>query len=113
MTKINYRDYMPSNDPEIQERQKHERELFAKNGALIFANMDRILAEPRMAGCMFASAYCSYPYISGDGPLSLKTLFTLWYLSARFIQECQRCKGKARIIGFGGSPASCRKILVG
>ncbi len=103
MAKIVSRGYRGSDDAE---HHKYEFDLFANNGALIFANMDRILSEPRMASCLFGLAYCSYPYISGDGPLSLETLFTLWYLSARFIEECQQCKGKALIIGFGGSPAS-------
>lgn len=52
-----------------------------------------------------ACAWCSWPYISGDGPLFLGYLLTGWQLGT-LTETCVDCGSRVLVVNFGGSPLS-------
>ncbi len=80
-------------------------DVFVQNLALIRQHEGDILERGDYFFCKLPFAYCSWPYISGDGPLCLGYLILGWR-SGLFIEPCPKCNSECVVTSFGGSPVS-------
>lgn len=76
--------------------------LLVQNISLVLRYSDEIIACRDYFFCELAFAWCSWPYVSGDGPLQLGHLLLAWS-SDRLIGKCSACSGKVLVTSFGGS----------
>ena len=84
----------------------------------VIRHLDLILAnENNILGCrdyffvVLACAWCSWLYVSGDGPLYLGYLLLGWR-DQRLTEPCP-CGGQTLLLRFSGSPLSGRQSWVG
>lgn len=82
-----------------------ELELFSKNIALFEERREAILSCREYFFCRTAFAFCSWPYIGGDGPFVIGHLLLGWN-GAALTGECSNCGGMVLVFRFGGSPLS-------
>jgi hypothetical protein len=88
-------------------------QLFSKNIALILDNQQKILETASYFFCQPCFAMCSWPYVNGDGVLSLGYLLLGWR-SGNLVEVCSNCSGgKVLITSFAGSPLSGRNSWTG
>ena len=92
----------PSNKQDDGER---EFELFRDNLELILEHTDDILSCSEYFFCLPSFAFCSWPYVSGDGPLWLGYLLLGWQHRI-LIGGCPKCGDGVLVTAFGGSPLS-------
>lgn len=84
---------------------EEERELFVENLDLLLSFEQVILNDRDYFFTPLSFAWCSCPYISGDGPLSLGYLLRGW--KDQILKEpCPECGGTVLVFSFGGSPLS-------
>jgi hypothetical protein len=90
--------------PSERERQKEERELqlFSDNLPLIRAHENDILSCADYFFCPLSFAWCSWPYITGDGPLCLGYLLLGWR-DGNLTATCGDCGGRVLVVNFRGS----------
>lgn len=98
MTKIVSRGYFP----EETSASAKDLALFCENADLLLSHRQRIIINPKYFFCSLAFAYCSWPYVSGDGPLNLGTIL-LGYERNVLTASCENCGSKVLITNFGGS----------
>lgn len=82
-----------------------EFEIFIEHLDCIIQHQAVILAEPEMFHCQPAFAWCSWPYIAGDGPLCLGYLILGWD-NGILTEVCPLCSGFMLVTSFSGSPLS-------
>jgi hypothetical protein len=78
---------------------------FCDHITLLLKNQQRILDRSETFFIELPFAWCSWPYIGGDGPLYLGYLLLGWQIG-RLTAKCPKCSGTLRIYSFGGSPLS-------
>ena len=88
-----------------QEKEKEELQLFCDNIDLLLRHEDDIFACDDYFLCLASFAWCSWPYISGDGLICMGDLLSGWGDGA-LIGKCPDCCGKVLVNAFGGSPLS-------
>lgn len=93
--------YAGSTSPEKEEAFS----LFAENLDLIRTNSAKILETAEYFFCDLPFAWCSWPYVGGDGPLNLGFLLLGWQ-DGIFVEPCPGCGGKCLVTSFSGSPLS-------
>lgn len=79
---------------------------------LILDHSQSIINCPKYFFCSLPFAFCSWPYVSGDGPLVLGYLILGWQ-SGHLIAPCANCNGDVHLISFGGSPLSGSNVWHG
>jgi hypothetical protein len=89
-----------------------EFELFCNNIDLLIERRAEILACADYLHCQLSFAWCSWPYISGDGILPLGYLLIGWR-DGVLVEQCQTCRQEAQILNFGGSPLTGRSCWSG
>ena len=77
-------------------------QLFSSNLTLILNHKQQILNCRGYFFVTVPSAYCSYPYIAGDGHLFLGYLLLGWEQNI-LTDTCSECQNTVLIINFGGS----------
>jgi hypothetical protein len=97
---IHSRGYVPENIETA-----HEKALFLENLSLILQHQQQILACPQYFFCTPSFAWCSWPYVGGDGPIPLGYLLLGWS-HGLLTEPCPSCQGRALVTSFGGSPLS-------
>lgn len=80
-------------------------DVFVQNLALIRHHEEDILECGDYFFCQLPFAYCSWPYISGDGPLCLGYLLLGWR-DGIFREVCPACNSDCLVTSFAGSPLS-------
>ena len=82
-------------------------EMFYGNIALLFANIEKILSEPRLYSIKAPETLYEVMYVSlGERVITLGELLLLWQNEKAFSGTCPKCKGKTLLYRFGGSPLS-------
>lgn len=101
--KIESHGYTP--DPSTDKQAEAEFDLFAehlnlirKNESIIFSNRDYFFCTPKFA-------WCSFPYICGDGQLPLGYLLAGWN-EGILLEQCPDCSSSVFVTAFWGSPLS-------
>ncbi len=79
--------------------------LFTENLDLIRVNEQMLLETAEYFFCELPFAWCSWPYVGGDGPLCLGFLLLGWQ-DGIFKEPQQGCHGECLVLSFGGSPLS-------
>lgn len=79
--------------------------LFSKNLERIKINAAKILETAEYFYCELPFAWCSWPYVGGDGSLPLGYLLLGWE-NGIFIEPCPDCKSDCYTFAFAGSPLS-------
>ncbi len=79
--------------------------LFTENLDMLRANEQKILETAEYFFCELPFAWCSWPYVGGDGPLCLGFLLLGWK-DGVLIEPRQGCHGECLVLSFGGSPLS-------
>lgn len=79
--------------------------LFASNLELVLDHRDEILRISEYFFCSPGFAWCSWPYLGGDGPLPLGYLLAGWR-DGWLREACPVCGAAVYITCFGGSPLS-------
>jgi hypothetical protein len=79
--------------------------LFTENLDLIRLNSQKILDTAEYFFCDLPFAWCSWPYVGGDGPLCLGFLLLGWQ-DGIFIEPRAGCHSECLVLSFGGSPLS-------
>lgn len=79
--------------------------FFSENLDLIRANEKTILECAEYFFCDIPFASCSWPYVGGDGPLSLGYLLLSWR-DGLLVEPCPGCRGECLVTSFAGSPLS-------
>lgn len=82
-----------------------EFRLFVQQLDLVLARQSEILGNKDLLFCPLSFAWCSWPYVSGDGPLCLGYLLLAWNKGI-LTEPCSECGGKVLVTSFGGSPLS-------
>ena len=95
--------------PEKSDNEQREKEfqLFVEHIDLFLNREQEILDCREYFFCPLSFAGCSWPYVSGDGPLCLGYFLLAWR-EGLLIERCPDCGGKALVTFFGGSPLSGR-----
>lgn len=79
--------------------------LFTENIELLRAHEKTILECAEYFFCDIAFASCSWPYVTGDGPLCLGYLLLGWR-EGLLLESCPTCVGECLVTSFSGSPLS-------
>lgn len=79
--------------------------LFTENIELLRAHEKTILECGEYFFCDIAFASCSWPYVTGDGPLCLGYLLLGWR-EGLLLESCPTCNSKCLVTSFSGSPLS-------
>jgi|AGTN01.3.fsa_nt_gi hypothetical protein len=82
-----------------------DKELFVENFDLLLSSEQIILTYGDYFFTQLSFAWCSWPYISGDGPLPLGYLLQGWREQI-FKEPCSACSAEVLVFAFGGSPLS-------
>ncbi len=77
-----------------------EKELLKENIDLILRHKKDILRCGDYFFCSMPFAFCSWPYVGGDGPLYLGYLLTLWD-NQLFEEYCSVCQSPVFIYSMG------------
>jgi len=84
---------------------EQDKDLFIENLDLLLLSEQVILNDRDYFFTPLTFAWCSWPYVSGDGPLPLGYLLRGW--SEQILKEpCPECCGDVLVVSFGGSPLS-------
>ena len=87
--------------PELAESRDNEK--FIANLPLLIENVEVILdCRDYFFVSPGAFAFCSWPYIGGDGPIYLGYLLIGW-CNGKLIEKCEDCSGELLIYSFGGT----------
>ena len=86
-------------------QKQDELRLFVQHIALILSRQSEVLGHKDLLFCALSFAWCSWPYVSGDGPLPLGYLL-LGLQHGILTEPCPDCTGKVLVTSFGGSPLS-------
>ncbi|MCA0315043.1 MAG: hypothetical protein LCH63_14585 [Candidatus Melainabacteria bacterium] len=86
--------------------------LFTENIELLRAHEKTILECAEYFFCDIAFASCSWPYVTGDGPLCLGYLLLGWR-ERLLLESCPTCVGECLVTSFSGSPLSGRQSWSG
>lgn len=85
---------------------KQEKQAFCVSIPQLLADAESILKDPvRFHSLPGEFCYCSWPYLAGDGPLSLGVLVTGWK-DGVLTDVCPDCGGTLYLLSFAGSPLS-------
>jgi hypothetical protein len=84
---------------------KESISLFTENIELLRAHEKNILECAEYFFCDIAFASCSWPYVTGDGPLCLGYLLLGWR-EGLLLESCPTCNSECIVTSFGGSPLS-------
>ncbi len=90
-----------------QDLKQAEWQLFCHDLSLLLNHKSSILACSSYFFCAPSFAYCSWPWVTNDGPLFIGYLLLGWS-DGLLVQPCpdSDCDGEALITSFGGSPFS-------
>ncbi len=84
---------------------EQDKDLFIENLDLLLLSERIILNDRDYFFTPLSFAWCSWPYVSGDGPLPLGYLLRGW--GDEILKEpCPDCSGVVLVFSFGGSPLS-------
>lgn len=81
---------------------EHERREFWDSLDLLLAHEPTVISSAEYFFCPLAFAFCSWPYVAGDGPLYLGYLLLGWR-DGLLTEACLYCGGTALLHYFGGS----------
>lgn len=91
----------------VQQNTGKDLEFLLRSFPLIWEQQEAILRQPELFEIQLDFAWCSWPYLDGDGPLCLGYLILGWQNG--ILQEpCSQCDSLLFITSFGGSPISGR-----
>lgn len=99
-------------DESENEPRAEEFKVFIEHLELVLKNQTKILDTPDLFFSNLAFAWCSWPYIDGDGPLCIGYLFKGWE-DGILCETCPKCKGQVLVVSFSGSPLSGRNDWTG
>lgn len=89
--------HLPAAEGDARLFQEHFR-LLLRNEPAILATAEYFFAQPSFA-------FCSFPYVVGDGPLFVGYLLLGWKNNL-LIGSCKSCDGRVIVTSFGGSVLS-------
>ncbi|MBY0549275.1 MAG: hypothetical protein K2W95_18515 [Candidatus Obscuribacterales bacterium] len=89
-------------DPGLQEQ---NTELFIEHLDFLLSSEQIILNDRDYFFTPLSFAWCSWPYVSGDGSLPLGYLLCGWK-DLILSEPCPECGGTVLVFSFGGSPLS-------
>lgn len=95
--------YVPNKDN--SRNSESQFQLFCDHLALILQHERDILSCADYFFCPLDFAFCSWPYVSGDGPLYLGYLLLGWR-DRSLTADCAECGGTVLVTMFGGSVLS-------
>jgi hypothetical protein len=87
------------------EERIQELALFLEHLQLILDNSNAILKRAEYFFCQPVNAWCSWPYVTGDGPIPLGYLLLAWQQEL-LTAPCPECGDRLLVVTFGGSPLS-------
>ncbi len=93
--------FAPKPSPDLDEAYH----LFIKNLPLLLCNSQLVQSESEWNSIELPFAWCSWPYVSGDGPLTLGTLLA-GYQNGLLKEPCPTCPDHCFVTVFSGSPLS-------
>ena len=97
-----------SRSPEERVQEFVERQCLQSNLLLLLLNAEKILNTPQLYFCSPSCCWCSFSYVTADGPIPLYLGNLLeGYRNQIFIEDCPNCQTKTLMtICFEGSPLS-------
>lgn len=107
MSRIESHGYRPAPSSE------QEKQAFFASIPQLLADAEAILNDlGRFHSLPGDFCYCSWPYLAGDGPLSLGVLLLGWR-SEMLVEQCSACGDKLYLYSIAGSPLSGKNSFVG
>lgn len=93
--------FAPNSSPSLDE----DYRIYANNLPLLLRNSQLIQSKSEWKSIELPFAWCSWPYVSGDGPLALGILLE-GYQNGLLIEPCPTCTEDCFVTVFSGSPLS-------
>lgn len=95
--------YIPPDDK--KDERDNDFQVFTAAIDQVLDKEESILSCPDYFFTPLSFASCSWPYVGGSGPLCLGYLMLGWKVGL-LIEDCPKCREKALVTSFGGSPLS-------